>query len=148
MKLVNTFFLALLVSSCTLAEANYPKHYDTYTSKIASCIQVEKDKEALSSSGLKGISKDSLIATILYLKEKRIVDCSYREELDSLTRTLNENKDKVDYQLLEDRYLSFSLIKKETSFLKVNRENRNTIIDASKGKSLEINLLDFFDSIK
>lgn len=148
MKRVSTLLIAFLVSSSTFAENNYSEHYETYISKVSSCIQMEKNKEPLLSSTLEGVSKSSLITAIFYLKEKRIVDCSSREELDSLTRTLKENKGKIDYQLLEDRYLSIGLIKKEISFLDVTKDQREIIIDASRGKSLEVNLLDFFDEVE
>lgn len=58
---------------------------------------MEKNKDFLLSSDLKEVSKDPLITAIYYLKEKHIVGCSWREELDSLIRTLRDSEDKIDY---------------------------------------------------
>lgn len=148
MRLVNTLLFASLISTYSFAESNHPKHYDKYTSKVSLCTQIEKNKAPLQTTDLKGISRNSLLEVIPYLKEKRIVDCSYREELDSLTRTLREDKNKINYQSLEDQYLSISLLKKEVSFLSIKKEQRDVIIEASKDKSLEMNILDFFESIE
>lgn len=143
MRLANVLIMATLLPLPVFAYQS--DHYKAYEEKLESCVLAERNKPEIIPSTLRGFPREAIVIGISYIKDKRLVECSAKEELYSLVKSLEEGS--TDYEVLKNQYLSIYLLEKEKPYLGIPSELKMEIETVLDNRNLEINLLSLFDKV-
>ncbi|MCG3734700.1 hypothetical protein [Vibrio cincinnatiensis] len=129
-----------------MAVASQPEHYKVYEDKVASCIRDEQSKPDIDLKSLAGLSTNVIATGIFYHKDKRLIECSAKEELYSLTKVLSSNSFELD--MIKYSYLSIGMLDKEKEYFNIPASIRKQIDLALENRNLEINLISLFERLE
>jgi len=146
MKYVSLVILALMLPSVCKASQPQLEHYKIYEYKVKKCIAVEQNKPNIDLNSLVGFATDAIAKSIFYHKDKRIIDCSAKEELDSLARSLASNS--LGYEEIKHMYLSIGFLDKEDDYYKIPSNIRAKIDLLLENRNLEVDLLSLFEELE
>jgi len=152
MKHVN--FLIIFAFCCSqnvFANSDIVNKKNTiYQVKLAECVALEKSKSPLTNKDVQGLSLHVLSKGLFYLKEKRLADCSMKQELDALAEyiALSTTSEQLTKAKLSNQFLSVWLVDLIKNYNELTNKEKHTLNMKIKNKSLEINFLELFDAVE